>query len=126
MGYQQDLIDLRREVRLHLQVRGIPPGSGDPRHEGPVARQDDADEDGLPAGTQPPLHRERGEIADPDPLQDAGPAQLGDREVRIEIQEEAESDELSGAVVWLASDKASSFVTGAIVHVDGGFTAMTI
>jgi NAD(P)-dependent dehydrogenase (short-subunit alcohol dehydrogenase family) len=37
-----------------------------------------------------------------------------------------EPDELSGAVVWLASDKAASFVTGAIIHVDGGFTAMTI
>lgn len=35
-------------------------------------------------------------------------------------------EELSGAVVWLASDKASSFVTGAIISVDGGFTAMTI
>jgi len=34
--------------------------------------------------------------------------------------------ELAGAVVWLASDKASSFVTGAIIPVDGGFTAMTI
>ena len=37
-----------------------------------------------------------------------------------------EPEELSGAVVWLASEKASSFVTGAIVPVDGGFTAMTI
>jgi len=35
-------------------------------------------------------------------------------------------EELSGAVVWLASEKASSFVTGAIIPVDGGFTAMTI
>jgi len=35
-------------------------------------------------------------------------------------------DELSGAVVWLASEKASSFVTGALIPVDGGFTAMTI
>ena len=35
-------------------------------------------------------------------------------------------EELSGAVIWLASEKASSFVTGSIVSVDGGFTAMTI
>lgn len=34
--------------------------------------------------------------------------------------------ELQGAVVFLASDKASSFVTGEIVRVDGGFGAMTI
>ena len=37
-----------------------------------------------------------------------------------------EADELAGAVVWLASDRASGFVTGAIIRVDGGFTAMTI
>ena len=37
-----------------------------------------------------------------------------------------EAEELAGAVVWLASGRASSFVTGAIVRVDGGFTAMTI
>ena len=37
-----------------------------------------------------------------------------------------ETDELSGVLLWLASEKASSFVTGAIVPVDGGFTAMTI
>lgn len=35
-------------------------------------------------------------------------------------------DELLGAVLWLASDKASGFVTGALVRVDGGFAAMTI
>ena len=35
-------------------------------------------------------------------------------------------DELAGATVWLASEKASSFVTGAIIRVDGGFSAMTI
>ena len=35
-------------------------------------------------------------------------------------------DELIGAVIWLASGKASSFVTGAVVRVDGGFSAMTI
>jgi NAD(P)-dependent dehydrogenase (short-subunit alcohol dehydrogenase family) len=34
--------------------------------------------------------------------------------------------ELSGAVIWLASEKAASFVTGAVIRVDGGFTAMTI
>ncbi len=34
-------------------------------------------------------------------------------------------EELVGAVLWLASDEAS-FVTGSIVTVDGGFTAMTI
>jgi NAD(P)-dependent dehydrogenase (short-subunit alcohol dehydrogenase family) len=34
--------------------------------------------------------------------------------------------ELAGTIVWLASDKAASFVTGAIIPVDGGFTAMTI
>jgi len=34
-------------------------------------------------------------------------------------------DELVGAVLWLASE-AASFVTGAEITVDGGFTAMTI
>jgi NAD(P)-dependent dehydrogenase (short-subunit alcohol dehydrogenase family) len=37
-----------------------------------------------------------------------------------------EAHELLGAVLWLASEKASSFVTGALVRVDGGFLAMTI
>ncbi|MGO4346189.1 SDR family oxidoreductase [Paenibacillus sp. MCAF9] len=35
-------------------------------------------------------------------------------------------DELKGAVVYLASSKASSFVTGSFLRVDGGFGAMTI
>jgi len=35
-------------------------------------------------------------------------------------------EELIGAAIWLASENASSFVTGAIIRVDGGFTAMTI
>jgi NAD(P)-dependent dehydrogenase (short-subunit alcohol dehydrogenase family) len=34
-------------------------------------------------------------------------------------------DELVGAVLWLASE-ASSFVTGAEINIDGGFTAMSI
>jgi NAD(P)-dependent dehydrogenase (short-subunit alcohol dehydrogenase family) len=37
-----------------------------------------------------------------------------------------ESSELVGAAVFLASEKASSFVTGTILRVDGGFLAMTI
>jgi NAD(P)-dependent dehydrogenase (short-subunit alcohol dehydrogenase family) len=37
-----------------------------------------------------------------------------------------EAEELQGATVWLAADKASSFVTGALIRVDGGFGAMTI
>ncbi len=32
-----------------------------------------------------------------------------------------EANELVGAVVYLASEKASSFVTGSILRVDGGF-----
>jgi len=37
-----------------------------------------------------------------------------------------EPEELLGAVLYLASDRASGFVTGALVRVDGGFSAMTI
>lgn len=35
-------------------------------------------------------------------------------------------EELSGAVVWLASRNASSFVTGQNIAVDGGFASVTI
>ena len=37
-----------------------------------------------------------------------------------------EPSELVGVTIFLASEKAASFVTGAIVRVDGGFMAMTI
>ena len=35
-------------------------------------------------------------------------------------------DELVGTAIWLASERASGFVTGTLVPVDGGFAAMTI
>jgi NAD(P)-dependent dehydrogenase (short-subunit alcohol dehydrogenase family) len=35
-------------------------------------------------------------------------------------------EELDGTLLWLASPRASGFVTGALVKVDGGFSAMTI
>ncbi len=35
-------------------------------------------------------------------------------------------EELVGTAVWLASDRASSFVTGTLIRVDGGFGSMTI
>jgi NAD(P)-dependent dehydrogenase (short-subunit alcohol dehydrogenase family) len=37
-----------------------------------------------------------------------------------------EPDELIGVAVWLASERASSFVTGSLVRVDGGFGAKSI
>jgi len=36
------------------------------------------------------------------------------------------AEELAGAVVWLAAEKASSFVTGQNIVVDGGFSSVTI
>ena len=42
------------------------------------------------------------------------------------MQRFGESCELVGAAVYLASQRASSFVTGSILKVDGGFTAMSI
>ncbi|MEX0867956.1 MAG: SDR family oxidoreductase [Pirellulales bacterium] len=37
-----------------------------------------------------------------------------------------DAEELAGAVVWLAAEKASSFVTGQNIVVDGGFSSVTI
>jgi len=37
-----------------------------------------------------------------------------------------EAEELVGAAIYLASDKAASFVTGSILRVDGGYMGMTI
>lgn len=37
-----------------------------------------------------------------------------------------DANELVGAAVYLASEKASSFVTGTVLRVDGGFLSMTI
>ncbi len=37
-----------------------------------------------------------------------------------------EAHELAGAVIWLAAPRASSFVTGQNIVVDGGFTSTTI
>jgi NAD(P)-dependent dehydrogenase (short-subunit alcohol dehydrogenase family) len=37
-----------------------------------------------------------------------------------------EPEELVGAIVWLASERAAGCVTGALICVDGGFSAMTI
>lgn len=42
------------------------------------------------------------------------------------MQRFGESHELAGAVLLLAAPRAGSFVTGANIVVDGGFTAMTI
>ena len=37
-----------------------------------------------------------------------------------------EPDEVAGVAVWLASQRASSFVTGQNITVDGGFDSVTI
>ena len=37
-----------------------------------------------------------------------------------------QAEELAGAVIWLAAPRASSFVTGQNIVVDGGFSAVTI
>jgi NAD(P)-dependent dehydrogenase (short-subunit alcohol dehydrogenase family) len=56
---------------------------------------------------------------------------LSDERVRAILQHTpagrlGEPDELVGTAIWLASERASGFVTGALIPVDGGFTAMSI
>lgn len=34
-------------------------------------------------------------------------------------------DDLTGALLWLASDNASGFVTGTVIPVDGGFSSFS-
>ena len=34
-----------------------------------------------------------------------------------------EVSELTGALLWLADDNASGFVTGSVIAIDGGFSA---
>ena len=34
-------------------------------------------------------------------------------------------EDLSGALLWLVSDDASGFVTGAVIPIDGGFSAFS-
>lgn len=42
------------------------------------------------------------------------------------MQRFGKPEELDGVVIWLASDKAASFVTGQNIVVDGGFSSTTI
>jgi len=41
------------------------------------------------------------------------------------MQRFGKADELIGALLWLASDDASGFVTGTVIPVDGGFSAFS-
>jgi NAD(P)-dependent dehydrogenase (short-subunit alcohol dehydrogenase family) len=43
--------------------------------------------------------------------------------IRIPLERWADPEDLAGAVVFLASD-ASSYITGQVIFVDGGYTAM--
>ncbi len=54
------------------------------------------------------------------------PERIANIERHTPMRRLGEPHELQGVAVWLASDRASGFVTGALIPVDGGFTAMTI
>jgi NAD(P)-dependent dehydrogenase (short-subunit alcohol dehydrogenase family) len=45
---------------------------------------------------------------------------------RTPMRRLGEPQELVGTIIWLASEPASGFVTGALIPVDGGFASMSI
>jgi NAD(P)-dependent dehydrogenase (short-subunit alcohol dehydrogenase family) len=58
---------------------------------------------------------------------DGGYSERGEQIIRhTPMARFGEPRELAGAIVWLASPRASSFVTGQNIVVDGGFSATTI
>lgn len=59
--------------------------------------------------------------------EDGSPTERGGQILRhTPMARFGEPHELAGAVVWLAARRASSFVTGQNIVVDGGFTSVTI
>jgi NAD(P)-dependent dehydrogenase (short-subunit alcohol dehydrogenase family) len=70
-----------------------------------------------------PAEQNRGLLYDPDGQLSARGQQIINHTPMARF---GEAQELAGAVVWLASPRASSFVTGQNIVVDGGFSAVTI
>lgn len=58
---------------------------------------------------------------------DGSPTARGERVLaHTPMQRYGQPEELIGATLWLVSDQASSFVTGTIIPIDGGFHAMSV
>ena len=53
-------------------------------------------------------------------------SRITDIKTHTPLKRLGEPKELDGVIHWLASPSASSFVTGSLVRVDGGFSAMSI